>query len=416
MNNPNKNQLQQRIDKIVLLIDLRRIEHAQRLLFETLAFYPDKADLYLLQGQCFEMSQEKEAAIEAYLKALSLDPDNHLGHYQLVNLYKTKGDKKLAKKHLIECLRLEPNNAGVLGLASLFYANEHPTKSKQYLKAALAIDPNDIKVKQADAYHSLMSFKIGRLKRIIIRNMMNNPTSAASMFSMGLVELSNGNFTNAIDLLRQSYVKKPSEEKLDAWIDARLGAYWPFKWTIRPGWISYIFGIEYQLFAFLIFTNFFLWLTVRLEPHYDNWIWLIHFAIAVFLGFTYVLKYPIQYIYRLNNHPEAPKLTKRDFKKFILFICTIVYGIVIFTKEVSLLLGCIFFLIYLPLWHVVNNHTHWFPKSISYFLYGLSWTCFILNGLGELFNWNLPRLITFPAVMGWLAILSVHGLSQEIGK
>jgi len=409
---PN-HQLQQKIDRIILLIDLKRLEHAQRAILEGLAAFPEATDLYLLQGQCFEQMEDKAAAITAYKKVLALEPENFLAHQRLADLYNNTSKKALAEKHLEDCLRIAPNDAAVLALASLIYANNHPFKANRFLKRAAAADPNNYMVKHAEAYHNIMGLKLGNVKKMLIKNMKENPTAASTMFGMGLVQLSNGHFKQAADLLRQSYVKEPDEEKLDAWIDARLANYWPFSWSVRAGWITYPFGIGVQLFAFLIGLILFFLMTLDWAPHYDNWLWLVHLSIAIFLGLTYVLKYPVQYAYRLKHHSEAPKLTHRDFQKLALLICTIAYGIVIFTKEISLLLGSIFFLIYLPFWHLVAKRTHWVTKTIYMVIYGIVWASFIFSNLGDWFGWGLDKLFLAPALFGWVILLLGNDLAES---
>jgi len=297
--------LQTNIERILLLIDLNRIDHAQKEIQKCLAIYPQEDTLYLLRGRCFELTEDNQSAIAAYLKALALVPDTLVAHQQLVVVYGRNGKSQLAEKHLKTCLRLAPNDASVLAMASMVYATNHPFKSQRMLNQAKAIDPNDATVKTADSYNSLMSLKLGRFKKSLIRNMHEDPTSAKSMYGMGLVELSNGHFEQAADLLRQSYVKEPGPGKLDAWIDARLAKYWPFSWTVRAGWITYPFGLGFQLFVFLIGLPLFFLMSVGWEPHFDNWLWVIHFALALFLSFTYILKYPAQYLYRRIHHKDT---------------------------------------------------------------------------------------------------------------
>jgi len=92
------------------------------------------------------------------------------------------------------------------------------------------------------------------------------------------------------------------------------------------------------------------------------------------------------------------------------------YLITIFTKDVSFLLGSVFFIIYLPLWEFVAERTHWLTKAIFYTIYGISWASFIFSNLGDWLDWGLPNLFLTPALLGWLLLFLLKDWAKGVER
>jgi len=407
-------ELHYRTQKIVALIDLKRWEKALEQIQDALAEYPNVAFLYWYQGACLEDTEQVHAAIEAYLTALSIDPDFEDAHARLARLYLMQGKKELAQKYAENCLALSPDDGRALAIGSLVYANDKPLKSARMLKAALDADPTDPTVQYADSYHAFMGLALGRIKKILLRDMKEDPTSPGAMFGMGTVELSSGNFERAEFLLRESYVREPDNRKMDAWIDARLGKYIPFKWLIPFGWVSYAFALGGQSIAFLfwIVLGYVLPIKGAEDAWYVKYILAIHALVAIPLALNYVIKYPVQYIFRRKYHPETPVFTGRDWIKLALCVSTVIYIYAILTQSFVIIVAAII-LLYAPLWFLVEERTHPLTKGFYLVVYLLAWVSFFAT-IWATYAGVDDKWIGIPALFGWLVIILLGDTAEKI--
>lgn len=324
----------------------------------------------------------------------------------------------LQKKHADICLTLSPDDATALAISSLVYINDKPLKANRMLKAALAADPTNKTVQYADAYHAIMGLKLGRIKKLLVRNMEEDPTSPGTMFGMGTVELSRGNFERAEFLLRESYVGAPDAGKIDAWIDARLGKYPPFKWLIPFSWMTYGFALGFQSGAFLfwIIFGFILPVSGLDDSPYAQYIWAIHGLVAIPLALNYVIKYPIQYIIRRNLHPETPVFTGRDWMKSALFLSTIIYVYAIVTPGFDVIVIALFILLYAPLWFLVKERTHPLTKGFFFVVYLSAWISLFATIWVTAFTEMGDKWISLPVIVGWMVILLLADAAEKFER
>ena len=409
-------ELHDYIQKIEALIDFKRWQEALEKTQDALTEYPNAPSLYWYQAACLEEVGQENAAIEAYRTALSIYPDFEDAYRRLAHIYFSQGNKELAQKYAEDYLALAPDDAGALAIGSLAYANDKPLKSAQLLKAALAADPNDPTVKYADTYHAFMGLKIGRIKKILLQDMEEDPTSPGAMFGMGTVELSRGNFDRAEFLLRESYVGEPDYGKMDAWIDARLGKYIPFKWLIPFGWVSYAFALGFQsvIFLFWIIFGYMLATKGAEDAPYVKYIFGIHALVAIPLVLNYVIKYPIQYIFRRKHHPETPVFTDRDWMKLALCISTVVYVYAILTQS-FVAVAALILLLYAPLWFLVKERTHPLTKGFYLVIYLSAWASFFATVWATFAGVN-DRWISIPVTFGWLVMLLLGDTAKKIER
>ncbi|PYV22485.1 MAG: hypothetical protein DMG24_16625 [Acidobacteria bacterium] len=66
----------------------------------TIPAYPKLTQAYFLLGKCYAGTGDSQRALQAFNKALELDPDYKEVHYQLHELYARLGDKEKSHEHL----------------------------------------------------------------------------------------------------------------------------------------------------------------------------------------------------------------------------------------------------------------------------------------------------------------------------
>ena len=85
-----------------------------------------------------------EETIQAYQKALSLNPDNAEAHYRLGTLYHISQQLQLAISEYQATLRLDPQHVGALNnLGLLYFRTGRTDDAQQKLKRATELRPTD---------------------------------------------------------------------------------------------------------------------------------------------------------------------------------------------------------------------------------------------------------------------------------
>src|SRR5205809_396611 len=77
-----------------ILTNQKNYREAIPLLQMVTAAYPELKEAYFLLGKCYAGTGEDQRALEAFNKALQLNPNYKEAHYQLYGLYAHLGDKK----------------------------------------------------------------------------------------------------------------------------------------------------------------------------------------------------------------------------------------------------------------------------------------------------------------------------------
>jgi len=70
---------------------------------------PDDARIRVIRGVELARAGRTGPAIEAFLAALRIEPDNVLAHGYLGRTFASVGEEELARRHLTEALRLDPS-------------------------------------------------------------------------------------------------------------------------------------------------------------------------------------------------------------------------------------------------------------------------------------------------------------------
>lgn len=403
-----------KIGRILAAIELKKYDLALQEITQALDSDPENTQLYFLKGICLQEQHKIKQAIEAFYQSLALDSDNLLCHERLALLFYHAAEKEKGLKHIEYCLNASTENPTVLAIASLLYMDKHPFRADKLLKQALAIDATDPTVEYAETIHTIMGLKINNFKKILIRNMANNPESKESMIGMGAVEISRGNFGKAAKLLQEAYAFAPSPTVLDAWIDARLAKYPPFKWFVPLGWIGFIFTPHFQILVYSFLLFFSLIIVDKNPMYFSPWALYLLGAIASYLSLIYLLKYPIQYVYRRIYHSETPWIRHHDLIKLQLGITTIIFWLELYHFKFIYLLCTIFANIHLLMWHFVKTRTLPWTKVLMASIYFSIWGLFALNVGSYFLAINTHKWLSLPLVIWLLTALFLDSYLEKI--
>ncbi|MEM8526631.1 MAG: tetratricopeptide repeat protein [Bacteroidota bacterium] len=131
------------------------VQEAKGHLFEAIKIHPTYKNAYLLLGNAHNYSQDYEAAIQYYERAISLDSDgvyedasNNLAiTYREAGKYfgAQKNDPVKAIEYLEKARQMRPNEVEVLDLLGTAYGiSGQPQKTIEILERAIQLDPNRV--------------------------------------------------------------------------------------------------------------------------------------------------------------------------------------------------------------------------------------------------------------------------------
>ena len=104
---------------------------------------PGSAGALVNLGTIYFNARHWKEAERYYLQALEIDPEYSLAHFDLANLYDERGDREDAMKHYEAALRISPGYADAhYNLALVYQAANQPMKAVQHWTAYLKLDPS----------------------------------------------------------------------------------------------------------------------------------------------------------------------------------------------------------------------------------------------------------------------------------
>ena len=104
---------------------------------------PTSAGALVNLGTIHFNARSWEQAERYYSQALEVDPEYALAHFDLANLYDERGDRGRALKHYEAALRISPNYADAhYNLALLYQGSNQPMKAVQHWTTYLKLDPS----------------------------------------------------------------------------------------------------------------------------------------------------------------------------------------------------------------------------------------------------------------------------------
>ncbi len=103
---------------------------------------PHAAGAMVNLGTLYFNARKWREAEEYYRQALEADPDYPLAHFDLANLYDERGDRSRAMDHYNAALKISPNYADAhYNLALLYQGSNQPMKAVRHWTTYLKLDP-----------------------------------------------------------------------------------------------------------------------------------------------------------------------------------------------------------------------------------------------------------------------------------
>ena len=104
---------------------------------------PNSAGALVNLGTIYFNAHQWKEAERYYTQAIEVDPDYALAHFDFANLCDERGDHALALEHYLTALRLSPSYADVhYNVALLYQSMKQPMKAVRHWIAYLKLDPS----------------------------------------------------------------------------------------------------------------------------------------------------------------------------------------------------------------------------------------------------------------------------------
>ncbi len=167
---------------------------------------------YLNLGRRLEAGGQREKAIEAYQKALALDPGMAAAHANLVGAYGRRGEFGKAEAHYRAALASDPNleelhnNWGVVQAMQ-----ENPAAAADAFRKALGLNPQSAEA-HANLGTALLQMGEGKAAAAHFESALSNdPAHRVSRLHLGRHALGAGRFADAIEHLEKALEGPPND-------------------------------------------------------------------------------------------------------------------------------------------------------------------------------------------------------------
>ncbi len=185
-------------------------EQADQILNDCEKTHPDSAEVYFLKGNLFERQQKIDEAIEAYQKAIDLDPGFTRSYYNLGVLYLVKERSVKASEMFDQLSKKNPRFiSDFLRIGRMFILQRDYLTANRYLKMAVEIKPT------ANAYNDLAVISIFEKDfdnsiNYALKAVELDPKLASAYNNLG-VAYANGkkDFPKAMEYYRQAIALNP---------------------------------------------------------------------------------------------------------------------------------------------------------------------------------------------------------------
>ncbi|CAC9634131.1 hypothetical protein [uncultured Gammaproteobacteria bacterium] len=173
---------------------------------------PDSDGAHHNIGLAYDNLGKFEKAIEAYKKAIKIDPDSDGAHHNIGLAYDNLGKFEKAIEAYKKAIKINPNNDGAyFGMGLAYYNLDKFEEAIEAHKKAIEINPNGGLV----AYHymGLAYYMLNKFKEAIEaykKSIEINPNSAMAYHYMGLAYYMLNKFKEAIDAYKKAIDLNPA--------------------------------------------------------------------------------------------------------------------------------------------------------------------------------------------------------------
>lgn len=186
-----------------------RYEQAGAVADSLISLYPKDAEPYVLRGNIYETTQNFDAALDLYARAVEADTSYALGTMSLGYAYSTRGDFDKAIEAMQRYIRLVPNEADPRASYAdiLLRVGRYDDAFTEYQRS-LELNPDYwySMARLGDVYTiwGRLNEAEEQYNRALTKTVVNNQASAAHIATKGVLALLRGNYSEAVRLCEQS--------------------------------------------------------------------------------------------------------------------------------------------------------------------------------------------------------------------
>jgi len=195
-------------------IDVSRFEDALKVIERLISIDNTSAVMYQKLGYCNEQMSKHQEAINAYLKAEILQPNDAWTVRRIAAIYDELKDYETAKAYYLRAIELSPDNKmTLLRLAAFLIRQERFSEAIGYFYKVYFLDEKNIKALRGIAWCSIMLNKIEDGERITSRIIEESDNASDWLNAAHIACLSNNmklavkRYTKAYDLLEHNIDK-----------------------------------------------------------------------------------------------------------------------------------------------------------------------------------------------------------------
>lgn len=155
---PEDNDAQKRAGVFMLLAN--QFQDAQGLADRMLERNPSNIDAMILKANALAGLKDVDGAVEAFEKAVELDPNRSTTYAEFGALRMTTGDREAAEAAFLKAVETDPQSvAAHLALANFYLATRRLPEAEKQITRAIEIEPKDVTANRAMAMYYLMTNK-----------------------------------------------------------------------------------------------------------------------------------------------------------------------------------------------------------------------------------------------------------------
>lgn len=169
-----------------VLIDLRRFDHALKVLGELTSLYPESPEVWFYIALAHFHKEDFNRSESAARECLKLDAQRMSCHNLLGAIYLKHFNTKLAKVHLSEALTMAPQNVVVLSnMSRLAILEKDFLKAKDYAEQGLELDPTCEDCLNNLFWAYKLQGKEEKASEMLERSLKNNPENVQTLVGLG---------------------------------------------------------------------------------------------------------------------------------------------------------------------------------------------------------------------------------------
>lgn len=241
----------QKYDRAVQLMDVKRHGEARKLLLEILADLPEDSDILSFIAVTYLVDENVSKAKEYAIKAVESEPLSSKNHHILSLVYLSTDNLELAAKHNTIALDIDPEDTDVLiALVKIRISQDYFAAANEVIDQILKIEPDHIEalglrslVKKHLLGNSAGSEELGYALSL-------DPTNVFLLRQKAEACIQNGEFVEAQSILNDLVTNDPGAWLLrESLMDSYLGQNFIYRWLVMK-FRAFHVGLSYTSLVF----------------------------------------------------------------------------------------------------------------------------------------------------------------------